>query len=243
MRTSRNVIHTLFNDKGFTLLEVLIAMALFSIIMTIVLVSFSGAMSSAEGVQKSITVYESAKGAMDRMVMDLESARVAMANTYNKPAEAEDYDPLRFVGTKDYTSGSSVSTLRFVSQAHVDLTGAGKMGLAEITYYLTPDPSDETRKVLRRRDILDWEIFGEEGRELGSDPILCERVRNIEYLFYDQDGDTTESWDSDSEETEFATPMAVDIILELEAFDEEDALPFRFETTVNLPFYREEQEW
>ena len=242
MRTKAHGIHSLSNGKGFTLLEVLIAMGLFSIIMTIVLVSFSGAMSNAEGVQKTITVYESAKNAMDRIVMDLESAQAAMGNTYSKPTEADDYDPLRIVCTKDFTSGLSVATLRFVSQAHVDLSGGEEKGLAEITYYLTPDPTGEGRKVLRRRDILDWEIYRETDEEFGSDPILCERVRNVEYYFYDQDGDTTETWDSDSEEVAFATPMAVGVVLELDAFDGEDAQPFRFETTVNLPFYREEQE-
>ncbi|MBI9076445.1 MAG: type II secretion system protein [Desulfatibacillum sp.] len=229
------------NMEGFTLLEVLMAIFLFSIIMTIVLFSFSGAMSNVENIQNTISVYESAKSAMDRMIMDLESARVAMPGTYTKPATGDDKDPWRITCTTDNLLSGSGPVLRFVSQAHVDLSGNQKNGLAEITYYLTPDPGNEENLVLRRRDVLDWEIYEEDSLENRSDPILCDRIRTVEYHFYDQDGDTTETWNSDSEETEFATPMAVDIVLELSAFDSEEGAPFRFETTVNLPFYREEQ--
>ena len=234
--------HNIGCSGGFTLLEVLMAIFLFSIIMTIVLVSFSGAMSNVEGIQQTLLVYESAKSAMDRIVMDLESARVAMPGTYSKPATADDKDPLRFVCTTEYLSGSSSPTLRFVSEAHVDLTGGEQEGLAEITYYLTPDPGNEGQQVLRRRDVLDWEIYEEDSRETKSDPILCDRVRGIAFQFYDQDGDTAETWNSDSEETEYASPMAVEVVLELAAFDSDEGAPFRFETTINLPFYREEQD-
>ncbi len=226
-------------SQGFTLLEVVIAIGLFSVIISVVLVAFSRTMVNVAAIQDTAFAYETAKSAMDRIVTDLESIRISMPPDFQKPQNDADADPWRITLELENVDSISAPTLRFASTAHVDLNGDGREGVAEIIYYVTPEKGEEPGYVLRRRDVLGWEVF-EQPEELGHDPVLCDRIMSVEFTCYNSESEPNETWDSDSEEIEFATPRAVGVKLSMSSGPEFESAPFVFETIVNLPMYREE---
>lgn len=225
--------------SGFTLLEVVIAVGLFSIIISVVLMAYSRTMANVAAIQDTAFTYEAAKNAMDRMVTDLESILISMPPAYKKPQSDEDPDPFRITLESDNDSGLSAQTLRFVSLAHVDFEGSGQEGAAQIIYYVTPEKGEEEGYVLRRRDVLSWDVF-EQPDELGNDPVLCDRIQSVEFICYDVEGEEHETWDSDSEETKFTTPRAIGVKLDMGGDPDAEIAPYHFETIVSLPMYREE---
>lgn len=227
------------NTSGFTLLELLIAIFIFSIIVTIVLTAFSRTMSNVEVVQSTASAYEAAKNAMDRIVTDLESVRITMPPAYTKPESRDDPDPWRISSEVQDAGLILAPTFRFASSAHVDFSGAGQTGIAEIVYYITPDPGNESELVLRRKDTLFWDLF-DQLEETHAGPILCDRIKSVEFIFFDQESDEYETWNSDSEEFKYATPGAVKVRLEIKVRPEDEQEPFCFETIVNMPMFRQE---
>jgi general secretion pathway protein J len=85
--------------------------------------------------------------------------------------------------------------------------------------------------VLRRADNL-YPFPDFEPRS--SDPIICEEVKLFTLLYVDEEGETSEDWNSDAENDGFATPRAVVVRL----VTGEDDESFTFETRIPLPVFR-----
>jgi general secretion pathway protein J len=227
------------NSSGFTLIEVLVAIFLFAIVMTTIFGAYIQVFFTVQSTENDAITYEMGKNAMDRMLMDLNSIVITKPPIFKKPdarPEEDELDPYRFEGASD----GDFASLRFVSHAHIVIEGFSPKGggVAQIKYYVTQDDQDEEIMVLRRCDDIDLE----EGCDREDDPILCENVVgfNISYVYYEKEEDieTFFEWNSDDEETKFATPRAVEITLKLIDPDKPTENPLVFQTGVTLPLYR-----
>ncbi|MDM8523382.1 type II secretion system protein [Desulfococcaceae bacterium HSG8] len=225
---------------GFTLFEILIAIFIFGIIVTTIFGSFTAVFSNAEEIDKTTAAYELAKNCLDRMVVDLGSVYISSDTAYIKPSvgSSDTPDPYRIMGDTSYAGTTVFSRLRITSSAHISLENSERDGIAEIVYYV--QLMDEDVYVLRRADSLyPYTRFeGKTFEEKGSDPILCEGIKSLEFIYYDDEGTEYERWDSESDESKYATPTAIRIKLELG--DEFSSL--LFETMVKLPIFREKKE-
>jgi general secretion pathway protein J len=223
----------MLSGAGFTLLEILIAIFIFSIVVTTLFVSYNSVFTGAATIDRGITSYETAKACLDRMIFDLKSVYVSLRPHYTPPGFDDPADPYRFTAETVYIKNNDFPRLRFASLAHLSLRRRIEEGIAEIIYYV--QESEDRGYVLRRADSLYPFLPFEEKK---SDPVLCEGIQSLVFKFYDQEGTEYELWDSDAEDFGFSTPSSIGIKLELgNAADSE-----LFETRVTPPVQREKKK-
>ena len=215
---------------GFTLFELLVAIAVFALLTTAMYGGLNSLLGNAEALNRSASAYDAARSCLDRMARDLRSVYVAMPPAYETPGFDADPDPYRFVAGG---TGQDVR-MRFVSFSHVPLDRGLTAEAGRIVYYLYTPEGSGTRVLMRNDRVLQYDADMEEGR----DPIVCEEIASLDLLFYDGNGREHDRWDSDSSEFDYATPRAVRIRLVLDA----DGRRYPFETVVGLPVCREPVE-
>ena len=216
-------------NSGFTLFEILIAIFIFALVVTTVFGSYNFIISNAEGMVEGVSTYEAARNCLDRMSVDLRSIYVEMVPPYRPPGMESPPGDYRIEGKMVDVENIPFSRLRFTALAHLLLEGNVRDGIAEIYYYV--QPSEDGGFVLRRSDNLHpYPAF----EEKASDPVLCENVKSVTFLFYDQKGEEYKKWDSDSDDFGYATPRAIRIRLEVG----DEGTSRLLETTVGIPVYR-----
>lgn len=220
-------------ECGFTLLEILIAIFIFSVIVATIFGSYNSVFTGAEAINQDATSYETARTCLNRMILDLESIHVSLPPQYSPPDFNGPPDPYRIVGSIDNVQTVSFPKLRFTSSAHVSFGGRTESHIAEIVYYV--QATDNDHYLLRRADNL---YPYEEFEENANDPVLCENLKSLTFNYYDGEGTEYDTWDSDAEDFGYATPAAIGITLELTSGM--DSLWFK--TMVTLPVYREKQK-
>jgi general secretion pathway protein J len=213
---------------GFTLIEILIAIFIFSIIVTTIFSSFNAILSGTGSISEGLATCDMAKNCLNRIIADLKSIQ-----TYHPGYTPLNSDRLlgayRIVGENTDVGSRKFSKLRFTSLAHINLEHDMRYGIAEIVYYV--QKINEDNYVIRRSDSLyPYKFF----KKKDSDPLLCERVKSLEFKYYDYDGNEYDYWDSQSDEFSHSTPRAIGI--KLEAGDEPNSL--LLEAMVTIPVYR-----
>ncbi|MEW6673900.1 MAG: prepilin-type N-terminal cleavage/methylation domain-containing protein [Thermodesulfobacteriota bacterium] len=218
---------------GFTLLEILVAIFIFGVVATTIFGSYRFIFSTSDAFENGITIHEAARNCLNRMTADLQSAYVSLPPAYTPPKSGAAADPYRFSGEIETVGSASFSRLRFASLAHVALEKNTRQGIAEIVYYV--QTGADGMFILRRSDTLyPYKPF----QEQGTDPILCENLKSLKFTYYDNEGDDSNRWDSDSEDFRYTSPRAVGIQLGLGS----GSVSQRFEALVALPAYRPKAE-
>ena len=219
--------------RGFTLLEIMIAIFIFSVVVTTIFASYNALFSGNETIEKGTASYEMAKNCLDRMMIDLESIHVSLPPQYSSQTVSDSHDLYRIVGDLVDIQGREFPKLRFVSLSHIAFGGKAQNGIAEIVYYVQEEGDD--RYVLKRADNLHpYPSF----EEKAGDPVLCKDVKSLTVKYYDEDGTEYDLWDSDAESFGYATPRSIGIKLELASASQ----PLLFETRVTLPVFREKKK-
>jgi general secretion pathway protein J len=227
--------------QGFTLLEILIAIFIFSVVITTIFSTFNGVISRTEAIKNGTGDYEMARTCLNRMVSDLTAIYVDQKPLYKPPDIDDGPDPYGFVGKEDSTGGKDFAELRFSSTEHLSMTGKIETGIAEIVYYVKEinDPDTGNQYVLKRSDTLSPEKRDRNQFEpKDSDPLLCENLEALTFIYFDAEGEEHETWDSDSDGVKYATPIAVEIRLKIANGDDS----YQFTTKASLPVYREKFE-
>jgi general secretion pathway protein J len=214
-------------------MEILIAIFIFSIIVTTLFGSFTTIFSNAEIIDTDTSAYDMGKSCMNRIVNDLQALHVTRASEYKIPDIDDPPDPYRIVGDSHQAGDTLFGRLRFASLAHLPFQKSHTLGIAEVVYYIQAE--DDQRFTLRRKDNL---FPYPEFEENNMDPILCRNVQSLSFAYYNSDLEEFDNWDSESPDVDRATPSAVGIKL---SFGEENA-PLFFETKIALPMFREKIE-
>lgn len=215
---------------GFTVMEIMLAVFILAIVITTVLASFDSVFSTTATLDNSAKYYDMAKNCLNRLTLDLESLYVAYPPLFKPPELDSPPDPYRFFGIQSDVAGISFAQLRFTSHAHIPFEKSTRHGIAEIVYYIAAKADGQL--VLKRSDRLyPYPPF----EERGSDPVLCENVKSLAVKYYDSEGAESGSWDSDSQEYGYATPIAIEIQLELG----DESQSYVFATRIQLPVKRD----
>lgn len=222
------------SPPGFTLLEILVAMSIFSIVMLLIFGSFNGVFSSSEHVNTGSALFEMADTCLGRIESDLTSIHVLETPRYKVPDMDSEPDIYRVVSKNESMRNNTFAQLRFTSLAHLPLNGDDREGIAEIVYYAqaTGNSLDDDTYVIKRSDTL--YPFPEELEPKDSDPVMCDQVREFKLTFYDAEGREQEEWDSEDDDYEYCTPTAVKV----ELLFGPEAAPYPFTTTIKLPMRR-----
>jgi len=216
------------NYYGFTLVEILLAIFIFAVVVTTIFGSYNFLSAKSGAGSENIAPFEMAQNCLNRITVDLQSLYLSTPPMYSPPDFNDPPDPYRLVGDTAFEGNNSFSRLRFTSLAHLPMGKNNDKGIAEIVYYV--QATEDKNFVLKRSDRLS--VF--EQSEKKRDPVLCEKVKSLTLKYYDQEGREYDRWNSDSKDFGYATPVAINIKLELG----DDSSAMVFETRVTLPVTR-----
>lgn len=225
--------HELKFDSGFTLLEIMIAIAIFATVVTLIFGSYNMIFGNIEAINRGSDAYEMAKSCLERMTEDLNACHISLPPVYSPDQTDDSEDPYRIVGENGFPGGTDFGRLRFASFSHLPLNRDQRTGIAEIVYYVQETENDQY--ILRRSDRLEpFEPF----EEKRSDPILCKNIRELKFNFFDMEGEKSDTWDSESDESDYSTPKAIHVRLAIG----DDDMSHVFETMITLPVSRKKKE-
>jgi general secretion pathway protein J len=218
------------NNRGFTLIEILTAVFILSIMVSLVLGSFGSLFDDADHVNMGTDLHEMGSACLDRISNDLKSIHVSSYPRYRPPDIDDDPEIYHVKGETRNVGGGYFGWLRFTSLAHLPFNQSATEGIAEIVYYAQQTPANEI--ILRRADNL--YPYPEEFEENETDPVMCEKVRKFELVYFDDEGDEHEEWDSESDDMEYSTPRAIGIKLSVGT----EETSYAFTSRISLPAYR-----
>ncbi|GAB6268866.1 MAG: hypothetical protein STSR0002_16080 [Smithella sp.] len=206
--------------RGFTLVEILIAIFILGLVMSTVYVSYSGILKTSHQMEEENNIYRMARTSMDRMIKDLSSLQTNSGS-------------LDFRAEKKTLSNREFYSLSFWSASHLafgENEGTGRP--ATISYYVQEDEGGESFS-LWRSDIAGTKPDKE--KNLSGGFMICQNIDSWKLRFYDFTGKELESWDSSSlNEQKDKAPVAVKIELALVNVNDKEK-PYKFMTKVFLP--------
>ena len=199
------------SQAGFTLLEILIAIFIFSVIMTTVYTSYTGALSNINATEETTDNYHKARVTFERIIEDLESAFIPRDST--DPISGESVFKLPgFIGEDIELNGRDRDSIRFSSEAHISFESYEGPVRAAIAYYVEESNKDESL-ILLRSDISEFskQSEGEQGY------ILCDNLHSINFTYKDSSGEEYDYWDSTNKTfNKGRMPAMVSITLEFQ---------------------------
>jgi general secretion pathway protein J len=217
------------NERGFTLIEVLIAVVLLAIISLLVYQSMGSAVGSKERFESRELTYRAANVFMDRLTRELATA-VLYSNVemLGVSANGEQVSKSVFSGANN----GDQDKLTFDTLSHTRyLKDAKESDLAEVTYWLEPQEEGGGLYVIKRRDKSPLDA---EPGEKGTVTVLMDGVKELNFRFYDPaKTEYQDEWDTTKVDWVNRMPRAVEITLVLQdPADEDNTL--RFETVALL---------
>jgi len=204
--------------KGFTLLEVLVAIFVLGMISTLVWQSFAQTVKAKNYVEAGNEMYHQLRWTLDKITYDLSCAFIG---------KGENEGLAGFVGNSRFSGdGIPHDELNFLSFSHVRYNPEEKSSdQCEIGYFIAQDPLTEKFTLFRREDYtLDGEHEGGEINEL-VEGILAFNIR-----YYDGES-WYDNWDSrnaaNSEDHVFeVSPEQTDVMV--------DTIPIAAEVIISM---------
>ncbi len=234
-KSKRKKIQINNNQKnGFTLIEVLISISIFAIMATTLYSSFNLINSKSDYITSRTNIINMAKNCLWQITADLSSVHVTSLYEYRPPGDGESHDPYKIFSEMETNNDSKFYTLFFASKRYININQKSENKIANITYYVDDDPDGGF--LLKRGDRTDVK---NEFEKKETDPVLCKNIKSIEFTFFDNKGDTSDFWDSDSDEFGYSTPSAIGIKLELKS---RLSTVYNFETAIDLKSIRNKKE-
>lgn len=169
-------------------MELLLAMAITAIVLTIVNTTFFRSHRQMQQVRAETDVYQMVRMSFDRMVRDLSCAYVP---SRDGGIPEDDLILYRFTGKDEQDGETHLDTLSCTTTTELGFTQMRGM-LCEVSYYLKEMDDVEDRYVLvRREDCTPHRSTGETGVAME----LMENVTGMEIVYVDEEGREAESWD------------------------------------------------
>lgn len=176
------------HGDGFTLLELLLAIAIAAVIITTVNFAFFQSHANIESVGAQRDVYQTVRIVMDRMIKDLTCAYLPVDNRQMTEEEMSLY---RFVGVNDDTGGADRDSIAFTTTADIGFSRASG-SVCEVGYYLKEDEETKgTYTLMRREDPTPHYGVSKAGQELE----IAEGITGMNIVYLDDNLQETDEWD------------------------------------------------
>ncbi len=218
-------------NRGFTLLEILIAIFILALVVSAVFGAFSGTFKVVNETEVQEEIYAAARVALERISEDLASVCGGGLSKGEQPETGASRQPFLFKGEDHRVNDKNADTLRFLSSAHLSFkVWPQAEGPAEINYY-TEYREETDDLALYRSDTLDYLESPENGQ---GGLLLCEGLKWLDFIYYDRDGDAHNSWDTTENSGTAQLPSRVEISVGFKnAISPKN--PLQFMTGVALP--------
>ena len=217
-------------ERGFTLLEVLIAIFIFALVVSAIFTVYTGTFRIIDESESRADICEMAGIALERISEDLESAYISNMEQTPGSDKANPANAL-MVGEKRELMGRACGALRFLSLAH--LTFSEEEAVAkptEIFYYAAAGSGTELLEFYRSDTPLSLERPDADRGGL----LLCEGLLSIVFTYYDSEGEPHETWDSGEGASKGKLPARVSVSMEF-ANSTNPGTPYKFMTGVEIP--------
>jgi general secretion pathway protein J len=189
--------------RGFTLMEVMVAVAITAFIGTIVSMAFSTGFRAKELVEGEAERYRMVRVALTRMTREIGSAFVSDRYDPKRYRDANDR-PTNFVGERD--------RLLFTTLAHQRLyTDSKESDQAVVEYFVenSTEKGAKSRRDLKRRVNPN---IGERMDRGGTTDVLFEGVKKVEFDYWDSERkEWDDEWDTRRAEKKAILPTRVRI--------------------------------
>jgi len=208
-------------NDGFTLIEVLLAVFIASIVMAVLYASFFQIIKAKEKVEEELELYHEARVIFSKITRDLVTAFPRGIVNTTIATRPNDY----FIAGQE----NNFSTLVFTSLSRTPAPDSKESDQTEISYFVVPNKEDPDLFVLMRRDDP---TIGTEGG--GSEYPISERIVGFTLSYLGEDSLTSENpefafeWDS----AEASLPKAVNVNITLRSPRGED---IEFNTMILIP--------
>jgi len=207
--------------SGFTLVEILIAIFILSVVMATVYGSYSSIFKTSRETEAELEIYKMSRTALDRMIKDLSSLQ-PHTGSFILRADKESLNRRIF------------HTMSFWSASHLDFGESRSVERpALISYYVREDEGDKGFSLWRSDDPG---ANPEDTKKPDGGFMICRNIQEFRLTFYDANGSETDSWDSSSRSkgSEGNPPRIVGI--ELFMVNPKDAgNPYKFMTKIFFP--------
>jgi len=174
--------------RGFTLLEVMVAVAILAMVSVLIYGAFDGLSRGRKSLGRVNDRYHQGRGALSRMSLELSSAFLSM----HQPLTEQQIRRLTiFSGSR----GSPVDRIDFTSFSHRRLVrDSHESDQNEISYFGSPDPNVPGKVDLARRESPIIDLEPKRGGEVN---VLVEDIDSFDVKYLDAStGLWTETWDS-----------------------------------------------
>jgi general secretion pathway protein J len=212
-------------QAGFTLLEIIVALAIFAVIVSLIYPAYTGTYRNIDIAESQAEIYEMARTTLIRIIEDIESTYIPKDSNIPQGDEKT-----AFAGQKDFLEGRRADRLRFFSKSHIDISNTlTEGGDAKIAYY--PLIKEDQSISLYRSDTqgnLEWPEENTKGW------IICEGLYSISFTYTDKNGDIHDEWDESTADPRNKLPSIINIKLEFIDKDNPEK-PITFSTAVALP--------
>jgi type II secretory pathway pseudopilin PulG len=215
------------NEIGFTLLEVLLAFFIFTILFVTIYSTYSGSFKTITMTEARMDLYRKAAITMERIGEDIQAAYISVLppESFGTPAEYT-----QFLGENNEINGNGADLLRFFARLPPLFDDEMEKASGQLISYDVKEGSSEDELVLLRSEDAEFVAVPEEREGL----ILCDGLQAINFTYFDADGEPHETWDSDSDDFDAFLPRMVKISLAyLNRENPEE--PLRFTTSIALP--------
>lgn len=197
----------LINKSGFTLIEVLIALAMVAIISTLIYGSFARTFEVREVVTQSQQRYHGIRVALERMSREISMAFIydcRQQDTSTGERRQQTLFKSEREGKFDKLTFTSFSHLRLYKDAHESDQNV-------LSYFGEDDPKHSSQSNLMRREKPRIDGQPEEG---GETQILCPDIKELRFTFWDVDkNDWVNDWNCSQVERQNKLPRLVRITL------------------------------
>lgn len=209
--------------RGFTLLEILMAISIFAIVVTLAYGSYRSTFRIIEQTESQTEIYNQARIAMDRITCDLSSLYLGSSGFLQGEAQN--------LGNKE------ADTIRFTSTAHLVLNREEQAsGYAIISYSVEEDPETRELSLFRHDQAFRPDEDGE--TTTGNGLLLCKGLLEVRFLYYDNREGQRDDWDSKEVEQTDTNAQKLPDRIEVSLLFADPAAggkPVRFTTATTFP--------
>ncbi len=208
---------------GFTLIEVMVAVAILAVIMALTYASIYQSAQGKEDTEREDLLRHSMSLALGKMKNDIQTAFIV-----------SDPDFLGSEGKRKFAFVGKEDRLDFVSFSHVRyFNNSSDVDYAEVGYAVENGKEEDEGKVLVRRESGEVDEKPEEG---GEQEPLVDHVKEFKIEYYNS---KTKEWrdDWDSSQLDFSNQLPHAVKVELQVENPDSETPFVFSTIIDLKMY------
>jgi type II secretion system protein J len=209
-----------WNDRrGFTLLELLVALGIAAVVITLLYETFNAVLRSTQLVDEESEIDQMVRISMERMTNELRSAY------WRSPSETVGSSMFMFVGQDSIATDYPTDTLRFSTLSHARVSSKNADPTVSIVEYaLVPVPETDTAVLMHREETtpLSPSASGLEEYE------LAESVVGLSFRYFDGK-DWSEQW-NDADKKRLPKAVEIQLIIKDRSGQER-----RFTTQTDIP--------